>query len=773
MADKPLDPRLKELAGVTLPKGNYKLQNLIASSHMSVVYKALDLASNRAVAIKILADDKYLWRFKAEAELGYLLTMTNVASTIRAEMNGETLPNGLTVKYLVMKWINGASLGDLIRDHRDHPIPTPELLQFTVKLLQKITPALERMHAANIIHRDLKPNNIRFNNDALDKDEPYLLDFGIAKWVQEQTTPTTDETEERTKVWEAPGTHKYMPPEQWDGEAIARSDQYALAMLVYEVLSDGYSPFEKSISSPPSTGGSTGTEGRKRFDWERAHRELQPVPIQEYRPDMPQSVWQVLLRAMNKNPVMRYENVTKFTEAFVKAIQQPSAPIAPPPQMDRTFRQDIRDLTPPAAPSIESMQTMRYDSSAAKPVPDEKPIASPVPTPQQPNASTMKVEYVDKIREGVKSGVVIKPESTNAIPPFKRSEEVTDRSNRSVLSIVAVVMLIGVLAVAALIVAPAISRSNTPTATQTDMFAALAASQTANTSASSTEEVASPTLANTEVAQSASSTPVQATDTVEPTSKPTDVPPTETAIPASATPVPATATAIQVIVEVTNTPLPPTATLTKTSTPTLAPTKTATPTQTATKTDTPTPRPTNTATYTPSKTPTPTVTPTSTNTPTATATHTPTATPTVTPTSTNTPTATATHTPTATPTATITPSPTSTPTPTVPPLVVLDLLTQMRDAGRRANQFDCVNYIKAYDGLKLAVQTKPDDAKVQVVAPLLEHTNDPVTTLYAFCKLPANADQSRVLLRSNLANNQYRVWGSLISQAISDVEALP
>ena len=96
----------------------------------------------------------------------------------------------------------------------------------------------------------------------------------------------------------------------------------------------------------------------------------------------------------------------------------------------------------------------------------------------------------------------------------------------------------------------------------------------------------------------------------------------------------------------------------------------------------------------------------------------------------------------------------------------------MRDAGRRANQFDCVNYIKAYDSLQTAVTAEPDDAKVAVVKPLLAHSNDPVTTLYTFCKLPANVDQSRVLLPSNLANNQYRLWGSLISQAISDVEAI-
>ena len=103
MADTSFEQRLKELAGTTLPKGNYELLELIASSHMSVVYKARDNSSNRTVAIKILADDKYLWRFKAEAELGYLLNMANVASTIRAEMAGESLPNGMTVKYLVMK----------------------------------------------------------------------------------------------------------------------------------------------------------------------------------------------------------------------------------------------------------------------------------------------------------------------------------------------------------------------------------------------------------------------------------------------------------------------------------------------------------------------------------------------------------------------------------------------------------------------------------------------------------------------------------------------
>src|SRR5215207_10106255 len=135
MADKPFDNRLKELAGTTLPKGNYKLLEFIAASHMSVVYKAQDTSSNRTVAINILADDRYYWRFKEEVELGFLLNITNVASTIRSE-------------------IAGVTLSDVIRDHHAKPMPTPELLQYTIGLLQKITPAIDRIHAAHIVHRD-------------------------------------------------------------------------------------------------------------------------------------------------------------------------------------------------------------------------------------------------------------------------------------------------------------------------------------------------------------------------------------------------------------------------------------------------------------------------------------------------------------------------------------------------------------------------------------------------------------------------------------------
>ncbi len=735
MADKSFDNRLKELAGTTLPKGNYTLEEFIASSNMSVVYKAHDNSSKRTVAIKILADDRYFWRFKEEVDLGFLLTIANVASTIRSEMTGETLPNGMTIKYFVMKWIAGVTLSDVIRDHNAKPMPTPELLQYTIDLLQKITPAMDRIHAANIVHRDIKPSNIRFNNDRIDKDEPYLLDFGIAKKIEPNPT---GELDERTQVGEAPGTHKYMPPEQWTGDSSPRSDEYALALLVYEVLSDGYSPFEGTLSVPASTGGSTGTDSPKR-DWKKAHLFEHPLPIQKYRPDMPQAVWRVLERATSKDPNARYETVGKFTEAFINAVRQTATPpaIAPAPDIQRTVRQDLRELQQAASAALPKTTQPEAIPSAQPALTVKQPYIPPSSV-AQPKKSTQETNQV-----------------TSSIPPMvRRSSANGDKPKYPVTLIIGIAAAL-VIVVLLIVVLPALNRPTEPTVTPTDMFAALAASQTFDAAAAqTTEEVISPTASGAVAAEAATTTAIPATNTVIPTTivpteQPTATPMPTTEVPPTETPIPPTV--VEVIVSDTDTPtnVPPTATSisTKTATPTNSPTvaATKTPVPTATKTATPTPRPTNT----PTKTPTPTATKTATLTSTPTATATP------------------------SPTATITPSPTPTATPTVPPLAVLDLLTQMRDAGRRANQFDCVNYIKAYDGLQSAVTAAPEDATVAVVEPLLAHSNDPVTTLYTFCKLPANVDQSRVLLRSNLANNQYRVWGSLISQAISDVEALP
>jgi hypothetical protein len=515
-----------------------------------------------------------------------------------------------------------------------------------------------------------------------------------------------------------------------------------LALLVYEVLSDGYSPFEKGISAAPSTGGSTGSDTLKRFVWEHAHRDLQPLPIQEYRPDVPQSVWQVILRALNKNPVMRYENITKFTEAFVKAVQEPAAPVAPPPEVQRTIRQDTNDLLQQAAAAA-------LKAEAPKPAKPEPEPTGPLNRP----GTTLKMEPLSKqlktrpTEDILKEATTGRTDGAQAIPPFKRAEAAVNgnKVSRSILPF-AIGGVVVLLIIGALIVLPSLNKPTEATLTPTDLFAVMAITQTADAAAATTAEALSVTPTGVILVEPATSTSVPATDTIEPSATPTEKP-TDTEVLSTATAIPPTATAVEVLISASDTPttVPPTATVTKTATVTSTPTTAATktPVPTATKTTTPTLRPSNT----PTKTPTPT----------ATKTATPTAT----------------YTPSPTATATITPSATASPTPTIPPLDVLDLLTDMRNAGRRANQFDCVNYIKAYDGLALAVTAEPDDAKVALVKPLLAHANDPVTTLYTFCKLPANVDQSRVLLRSNLANNQYRVWGSLISQAISAVEALP
>lgn len=299
----------------------------VATSYMSVVYRALDLDS-KEVAVKILLHDKHLARFRHEADISYYLSIGNVATTIGAELSGESLPDGMVIKYLVMKWISGPSLSEVIKRNRKQGKTTSEILAYTNNLLQQIAPALDKIHSRHIIHRDIKPSNIRFNTNMLEKDEPYLLDFGIAKHKQSGDHHLIlDETEnlievDFTKVGEFPGTHRYMPPEQWDGNVVAASDQYALAITLYELLTNGISPYEKDLLVMSTSTGSGGSDDTQRISaWRKSHHELQPTPIREYRADIPLEVWYVLQRALSKNPNMRFRSVAEFAKIFETANQ--------------------------------------------------------------------------------------------------------------------------------------------------------------------------------------------------------------------------------------------------------------------------------------------------------------------------------------------------------------------------------------------------------------------------------------------------------------------
>lgn len=317
--------KLEQLTGISLSRGSYRLVEHVATSYMSVVYRALDLDS-KEVAVKILLQDKHLARFRHEADISYYLNIGNVATTIGAELSGETLSDGTIIKYLVMKWISGPSLSEKIKENRKKNKTTQEILSDANSLLQQIAPALDKIHSRHIIHRDIKPSNIRFNTNMLERDEPYLLDFGIAKHQQiSDHHVANDETEnliesDFTKVGEFPGTHRYMPPEQWNGNVVVASDQYALAITIYELITNGISPYEKDLLYMSTSTGSASDDTQRLSAWRKSHHDIQPTSIQDYRSDVSLDVWLVLQRALSKNPAMRYRNITEFARAFEKNI---------------------------------------------------------------------------------------------------------------------------------------------------------------------------------------------------------------------------------------------------------------------------------------------------------------------------------------------------------------------------------------------------------------------------------------------------------------------
>jgi serine/threonine protein kinase len=363
-------PPLDQLEGVVLPRGHYELIERVAVTNMSVVYRAVNLSNRMPVAVKVLKDEHYLQRFRNEAEITYGLNVPNIASTLSYNIDtGEVLADGSVVKYIVMKWLSSrrdsqtgavsTSLSDFMRNSQGKT--TEELLDFAGMLLQKLAPALDRIHSHKIFHRDIKPANILFNTDRYEQNEPYLIDFGIAKQI---TPRDVNETapEGQTAAYERPGTSNYMPFEQWFGVVESQTDQYALGVTIYELLADRMSPFKKAVdkaledNKTPLTSHPSRTEIQKRKAWQDVHEKEPPTDIREYRPDIPKEVWKVLKTALSKRMDDRYPSIGEFAQAFVQSVKEARATKPAPPPADN-IDEDATTVEMPdtsAAKSVES-----------------------------------------------------------------------------------------------------------------------------------------------------------------------------------------------------------------------------------------------------------------------------------------------------------------------------------------------------------------------------------------------------------------------------------
>jgi serine/threonine-protein kinase len=269
----------------------YRLEREIGRGGMAVVYLADDVRHHRKVAIKFLQPEVAQVvgsaRFLREIEIAAQLTHPHIVPLYDSgEMDGRL--------YYVMPYLGGESLRDRLQRERQLPLAD------ALAIARQVASALEYAHARGVVHRDVKPENI-----LLYEGEALVLDFGIARAL------SAAQATRITGTGLVVGTPEYMSPEQALDETIdARSDQYSLACVLYEMLA-GEAPY--AGPTPHSL---------------LAKRLVDPVPsVRRLRGTVPPVVDRALSRALAKVPADRFPSVGAFGAEVAAAMATPASGI--------------------------------------------------------------------------------------------------------------------------------------------------------------------------------------------------------------------------------------------------------------------------------------------------------------------------------------------------------------------------------------------------------------------------------------------------------------
>jgi eukaryotic-like serine/threonine-protein kinase len=300
----PPDPFL----GREIVDHQYQIVQKIGAGGMGSVYRAMQPAMNRMVAIKILhprltSRKDLASRFRREARA---MSQLNHPNTVKVFTYGE-LPDGSL--YIVMELLQGRSLNHAIR--REGPMPVEK----AVSLLVQVCGALEEAHQAGIVHRDLKPENIFLCNQPGLVDFPKVLDFGLAKMADHQLRPGSIILTQEGMVF---GTPEFMSPEQAQGMSLdGRSDIYSLAVILFEALT-GKLPFV--VQTP--------------IEFIQRHVLTPPRRLVDAAPErsFPEALEATIAKALAKQPDDRWPSATLFAQALAQSlVPNASAPVAGAP----------------------------------------------------------------------------------------------------------------------------------------------------------------------------------------------------------------------------------------------------------------------------------------------------------------------------------------------------------------------------------------------------------------------------------------------------------
>jgi YVTN family beta-propeller protein len=278
---------IPELGTGTIFAG-YQIDGIAGEGGMGVVYRATEIALQRPVALKLIAEDfsgdrKFRERFQRESMLAASIDHPNVIPIYEAgEVDGEL--------YIAMRFVDGT---DLLNAVARNGALDPER---AVRIVSQVAAALDAAHRRGLVHRDVKPGNVLLTGEG-DEEHVYLTDFGLVKTL-------TGEAPGTTTAGHFVGTLDYSAPEAIQGqEADARSDVYALACVLY---------FTLTRTSPFLRDSNVGTMF--------AHVNEPPPSLLEAAPGLPPALGDLIERALSKQPGERPQTAGEFARAAQEAL---------------------------------------------------------------------------------------------------------------------------------------------------------------------------------------------------------------------------------------------------------------------------------------------------------------------------------------------------------------------------------------------------------------------------------------------------------------------
>lgn len=352
----------------------YKIISLIGGGGMANVYLARDIILERDVAVKVLRldfanDEQFIKRFRREAQAATSLNHEHIVSIYDiGEEEG--------VYYIVMEYVRGATLKQYIQQYA--PLPVEQAL----RIMDQLTSAIAHAHENGIIHRDIKPQNILLDEDGNVK----VTDFGIAVAMSGTTITQTNSVL---------GSVHYLSPEQARGGiATEKSDIYSLGVVMFELVT-GRLPFS----------------GESAVSIVLKHLQEETPSPKDWNPEIPQSVENIILKAMAKDPFYRYPSAQEMNE-------------------------DIRTALDP-----------RRRNEAKFTIPDDDEATKVIPVMKRPESAALEQETIideEKVSESAKTADEPKQK------PKPKPKPKSKRKRMWITWLAAALLLLGVVGVSAL-----------------------------------------------------------------------------------------------------------------------------------------------------------------------------------------------------------------------------------------------------------------------------------------------------------------------------------